>query len=226
MNKFWKKLEHYNAKLIPFAVLVLLFVIIFELFLHVENHTVEVIVHALDIVAIAIFVIDLIFLAIRAKSVRFFFKSYWLDIVAILPLGFIFTFASGFLRILVAAERVAVGQAILHESLEARKGVSALARTSGRIGRGLRIGARVVRVITKSRIFTKFHGHKHKKKLHEDIAHRKKLKVKKKVSKGKVASKKVTKKKVARKKVIKKRVTKKKVTGKSVVQRVSKSRKI
>jgi hypothetical protein len=208
MNKFWEKLEHYNAKLIPFAVVVLLFVIVFELFIHVENHTIEFIVHALDIVAIAIFVIDLIFLAIRAKSARFFFKSYWLDIVAILPLGFIFVFASGFLRVIVAGERFVIGQAILHESLEARKGVSALARTSGRIGRGLRIGARMVRVITKSRIFTKFHGHKHKKKLHEDIAHRRRLKVKKKAVKKKAVKKRV----VGKSSSVKRKVSKKRVS--------------
>ena len=79
MHDFWEKVEHYNAKLIQPALIVLLAVIIFELFIHVENHAIELIVKIADALVIAVFVIDLIFLAKKAKSVKFFFKNYWLD---------------------------------------------------------------------------------------------------------------------------------------------------
>ena len=84
MHKFWEKVENYNSKLIPPAIVVLLGVIIFELFLHIENPTVQLVVHILDGFVIAVFVIDLIFLGIKAKSTKFFFRSYWLDVIAIL----------------------------------------------------------------------------------------------------------------------------------------------
>jgi hypothetical protein len=78
-----------------------------------------------------------------------------------------------------------VGQAIAHETLEARKGVRALSRT-GKIARMIRIVARSIRVVTKSRLFRKFKAKHH-------LEHRKnnsKKKIVKKVSKKKITKKK------------------------------------
>lgn len=160
MNKFWEKIEEYNKKIIPIAIVLLLFIIIFELFLHIENHTVELLVHIADIFVIIVFVIDLIFLAIHARSVKFFFKNYWLDIIAVFPFALFFTLTTKLYSIVITTERFIITQSILHESLEARKGVSALARTQ-KFARYLRIVARLIRIITKSRLFTHF-GKKHK----------------------------------------------------------------
>ena len=62
-EEFLEKVEHYNSKLIPPALVVLLGIIIFELFLHVENETVLFLVHFADYCVITVFVIDLIFLS-------------------------------------------------------------------------------------------------------------------------------------------------------------------
>tara|TARA_Y100000310_G_C20411049_1_gene681999 strand:- start:189 stop:749 length:561 start_codon:yes stop_codon:yes gene_type:complete len=174
MNKFWEKVEHVNAKLIPYAILALLVVIILEVggnwsktiydFAH-HYHTYILI---LDYIVIGIFVVDLIFLGIKAKSVKFFFKSYWLDLLAVIPLAIGFTIASKMWRAVAAVGQVGIGQAILHETLEARKGISAIGRTQ-KVAKYIRVGARSLRVVTKSRLFQKFkhhhdrHPHIHKK---------------------------------------------------------------
>ncbi len=153
MHSFWEKVEHYNAKLIPPALVVLLAVIIFELFIHVENHAIELIVKIADALVIAVFVIDLIFLAKKAKSVKFFFKNYWLDIIAVFPFVLFFNLLESAYRIAIATERLALGQAILHETVEASKSTKVLAKS----GKVVRIGARLLRIVTKSRLFTKIH---------------------------------------------------------------------
>ncbi len=163
MHPFLEKVEHYNSKLIPFALVLLLGIIIFELFLHVENHTIELIVKIADALVIAVFVIDLIFLAKKARSMKFFFKNYWLDIIAVFPFVLFFKFAESIYRVAIATERLTLGQAILHETVEASKSTKLLTK-SGKI---VRIGARILRLITKSRLFTTvYHGRrkKHTKK--------------------------------------------------------------
>jgi hypothetical protein len=161
MHKFWKKVEKINARLILPAIILLLFVIIFELFLHIENHMVEITVAILDYIIIMIFVIDLIFLAIKAKSTRFFFKNYWLDLLAVFPFAFFLNTVGRFVR-LFSTQGLSIGQAIFHESLEVSKAAGKVEKF-GKVGKSLRIGARTMRIITKSRLFTRF---KRKKKKH------------------------------------------------------------
>ncbi len=157
MNPFLEKVERIVNKIIPYAVILLLLVIIYELFFHVENENIQLAVHIIDGIVIAIFVVDLIFLWIRSKTARFFFKNYWLDIVAIFPFGLMLDVVTKAYRAFFAIEQLGVGQAILHESLEARKGVKLLARSgeAAKYVRYVRVGARILRVVTKSRLFTK-----------------------------------------------------------------------
>lgn len=169
MPPFWEKVEHYNAKLITPALIILLGIIIYELFLHVENHTIELIIKLADAFVISVFVIDLIFLAHKAKSVKFFFKKYWLDIIAVFPFVLFFNLVNSLYRAVITTERLVLGQAILHETVEAGRGAKTLAE-SGKFARGIRIVARSLRVITKSRLFTKVH-HERRKKHTKNIRH-------------------------------------------------------
>ncbi len=159
MEEFLEKVEHYNSKLIPFALVLLLGIIIFELFVHVENHTVELIVKIADALVITVFIIDLLFLAKKAKNAKFFFKNYWLDLLAVFPFVIFFKVVESTYRIALATERLTLGQAILHETVEASKSTKILAKS----GKVVRIGARILRVVTKSRLFMKVH-HGRKKK--------------------------------------------------------------
>ncbi|MBI4152272.1 hypothetical protein HY495_01060 [Candidatus Woesearchaeota archaeon] len=169
MRKIWEKIEHYNAKLIPYALIILLGIIIFELFLHVEDELVLFFVHLLDGIVIGIFVIDLIFLGLKTKSIGGFFKHYWLDILAVFPFVLLFNLLGRIYRTLFAVEQFAVGQAIVHEGLEAEKGLKAVARGEKalkftRAARFIRIGARILRVVTKTRLFSLFNKRKRKRK--------------------------------------------------------------
>ncbi len=160
MNPFWEKVEEVNRKLILPAIVLLLFIIIYEIFFHGENHTVNFIVKILDGLVIAVFVIDLVFLGRKAKSTKFFFRNYWLDILAVFPFGLLFNLMEQIYRVLAGVERFVVGQAIVHEGLEVRKEVRFLAR-SERFGKFFRIGGRLLRVITKTRLFSRFHRWKY-----------------------------------------------------------------
>lgn len=165
MNKIiWEKIEHYNSKLIAPSIVALLIIIVMELFVHPENHTVKIIIEVMDYLVLAVFIIDLAFLAAKAKSVTFFFKNYWLDIVAIIPIALIFTVFSYFYRTFLLAERVVVSQQIMHETLEAKKGLTFLSRTE-RFSKYIKIGARLVKVIAKSHALRNIRHHTHKRKM-------------------------------------------------------------
>ncbi len=196
MNEFWKKVEHINAKTIPYAIVGLLVVIVLELFFHDFAEKYHTYVLILDYLIIGIFVIDLTFLAIKAKTVKFFFKSYWLDLLAVIPLALGITVIGKLYRAASATGKVALGQSILHESLEARKGISAIGRSTSRVAKYIRMGARSIRIVTKSRLFTQFHEKHHAAR--HGIKHKKYLRnppkiVKKKTSKAKKTRKKTSK---------------------------------
>lgn len=166
MNSFWEKVEYYNSKLIPYSLVLLCGIIIFELFTPVENERFIMFIKVLDGIIITIFVIDLAFLAQKARSFSEFLKRYWLDILAVFPFVFVFEFIGKFYRVITTTERIAVGQAILHEGLEAERGIEAATKMSkmSKAGRLIRIIARGIRLITKSRLFCwKEHHHKKRK---------------------------------------------------------------
>ncbi len=154
MKPFWEKVEHFNARLILPAIIILLGIIVVELFFHSENPTLNLIVQILDYMVIAVFVIDLIFLAIKARSTSFFFRHYWLDILAIFPFNLVFTAVNQIFKTISATEQLALGQSILHEGLEVESRSSKFART-------IRFIARPLRIITKSRLFTRFEAKHH-----------------------------------------------------------------
>ncbi len=159
MNKFWEKVEHGNTKLIPYTLVILLILIIVELFVRIENEALHFAIELIDYLIIAIFVIDLIFLAFRARSTSFFFKHYWLDLLAVFPFSLFFNLVSSVWRGLAALEELLVGQSIFHEILESEKFLekeSKLVTKGGKLAKFFRILARILRVVIKSRLFQEF----------------------------------------------------------------------
>jgi len=150
-----EKIEKINSKLILPAIVILFILILIELFFHVENEEQALAVEILDFIVIAVFVVDLIFLGIKAKSTRFFFKQYWLDLLAVFPFVLLFKLFESFARFFTAAERITVGQAIFHESLEVSK-AAARAERFAKFGRYVRVGARIIRVFSKTKLITRF----------------------------------------------------------------------
>lgn len=163
MHPFWEKTEHYNRKLIAPALILLLFIIIYELFFHAENRILELAVEIADALVIAVFAIDLVFLALRSRSIKFFFQNYWLDVLAVFPFVIFFNFINSLYRAIIVTEQLAVGQAILHETVEVGRETKVLSK-GGRVARFLRIAARLLRVVTKSRLFIKVHHRRARKR--------------------------------------------------------------
>ncbi|MBI2146458.1 hypothetical protein HYU22_03900 [Candidatus Woesearchaeota archaeon] len=155
MKEVWEKIERFNSHLITPAIIVLLGIIIVELFVHPQNETVKIIIRVLDYLVIAVFVVDLTFLAIKARSTSFFFRHYWLDLLAIFPFSLLFSVVTRAYETVLAAERLALGQSIIHEGLEANKEIEALSK-GNRAARIVRIASRLLRVIAKSRLFNMF----------------------------------------------------------------------
>lgn len=152
MKLFWRKVERWNSRLIVPALILLLVLIIAEIFIHIENALLHLVLTILDYFVIFIFVIDLVFLALKSKNARYFFKNYWLDILAVFPFSLFFSLISTLSRSVEAAERLFVGQALFHESLEAEK----LIAKEGKLIRLVRIIARGLRALTKMGSFAKF----------------------------------------------------------------------
>lgn len=166
MHPFFEKVEKINNKLIIPAIILLFFIIIFELFIHIENSTLELALEIADYFVIAVFVIDLIFLFHKAKTTKFFFQNYWLDIIAVFPFSLMFKALGEVAKIFSSLDSLVVGQAIFHETVEVSKAatkaerVSKIAEKFGKLGRYVKFGARVVRITTKTHSIIRFKRHK------------------------------------------------------------------
>ena len=133
MKKWVHKVEVIVDYIIPFAVLILLAVIIVELFFHEFAETYHLAITIIDGTVIGIFVIDLIFKWIRIRHIKPFIKECWLDIIAIFPFFLIFRVVERFLILLELSGDVKQFQMLFHEGLELRKSGSNILREGGKI---------------------------------------------------------------------------------------------
>jgi basic amino acid/polyamine antiporter, APA family len=85
---FNRKLDNLVQILIPPVVSVLFFLIIFELFFDVGKYFI--IIDIFDIFVVSLFIIDLYFRWKENPNIVYFIKNYHIDIIASLPLNFIF----------------------------------------------------------------------------------------------------------------------------------------
>jgi len=158
MNKFFKKIKLAVNKMMPFALIILFFLIVLELTLHPKDHTIKFIFEFLDAVVIELFVIDLIYSYIGSKDIRFFFKNYWLDIIAVLPFGLIFRFAESFFLIGIEAERMLIGQKMLHEVTQSEKMLKFVSELSKEV-RLLRFIPRTIDWVKNTNLYSKLHDY-------------------------------------------------------------------
>ncbi len=161
MHPFLKKVKTANSRLIPLALLFLLVIIMFS-FIPYHHPLLEMALGIADGLVITIFAIDLVFLAIHARSAKFFFHNYWLDILAVFPFGLIFKSLEAVYSGLAATERLVIGQQILHEAVEVEKEAKVLSRGE-RLAKLFRGTARGLRFISKSRLFEKLRKPKKRK---------------------------------------------------------------
>ena len=117
-----KKIEVVVDKIIPLLLVILLFVIIAELLFKEEINNYIVYIDIFDMFLIIIFSVDLMFKYSRTRKMKFFFKRYWLEIIAIFPFFLIFRLYEGFALFFGNLwEFVLPSQKIIHEGLVVEK---------------------------------------------------------------------------------------------------------
>lgn len=90
MNKKFVKLHEWSDFLIPYMLILLLFIIIIELFFEALYLEYTIYFNIIDGFIILLFLVDIAFKFKRAKTYPEFFKSSWIDIIAVLPMFLVF----------------------------------------------------------------------------------------------------------------------------------------
>ncbi len=132
--------------LIPYCVIVLMFLIVIELFFHHIAEQYHTIILILDYLIVGIFVLDLYYKYKRLKNLKLFLKKSWLDIIAVFPFFLLFrVYEEMALLIRVTTKEFRQGQSILHEAVELQKGTgrwlkeaTRLAQEAERVGKASR----------------------------------------------------------------------------------------
>lgn len=118
------KAEYTVDKIIPYLVILLLFVIIIEFFFHEIAEEYQAFISFADWLIVFVFVLDLGFKYERMRAVPKFLRKYWIEIIAVFPFFLMFRVFEeiGILLGLVrAGEGVREVQAVLHEGVELEK---------------------------------------------------------------------------------------------------------
>jgi len=152
MNNFFKKVNKIVNKVLPYTLILLLIIIIAEMFFDIQNENIILAIKISDGFIIAVFVLDLAFLYYKSKNLIFFFKNYWLDILAVLPLGLMFRVGENIFKIGAEAEKIFIGQRVLHEVAQAEKLIKFTSKLEegAKIFRFLEEFAKVFRFIPKT----------------------------------------------------------------------------
>lgn len=107
-----KRTEHIVDRLIPYCLILLLFIIVMEMFFYETAQKITLLIESLDYFVIAVFLFDLYFKFQRVRSVPKFLRKYWLDIIAVFP---VFLFVR-LIEEFSAVERVGrLSQSAIHE---------------------------------------------------------------------------------------------------------------
>jgi len=128
----WERLHDWTDRLVGPALLIILIVILFEMFLPDLAHHYHTQILVADYAAISIFVVDLGFKWKRASEWKNFLREYWLEIVAIMPGFIIFRVLDTFFVITRSAElsQDAIHLATRSERLAALAGGGELSRVA------------------------------------------------------------------------------------------------
>lgn len=151
MKKWVQHIEIFVDRSIPFALFVLFFILIGEIFFHefmVNYHTY---VQIFDWLIIAVFVSDLVFKYIRIKDIPKFLRVSWVEILAVFPFFLIFRFFDSLAGLFGVGEVAATQtQRVVHISAEVEREVGSVVREvsrTERFARFLRPMARSVRFL-------------------------------------------------------------------------------
>jgi len=141
MKRWLHRIELWVDKVIPYSLVVLLILIIGEIFFKHEFEPYSIYVSIVDGFIIFIFVIDLIFKYVRIRNFPKFFKSYWLEIIAVFPAFLVLRLVEEFIILVKLGETFeSVGetaQSAFHEIVGVEKEGKILMREVERTGQGV-----------------------------------------------------------------------------------------
>lgn len=147
MHPYLEKVEETADRLILPALLVVVVIVVLELFFTETAHHYDTWINIADLTVILIFAVDLSFKFRKAKTWEGFLKEHWLEIIAIIPLFYVFRV----IEVVRLAGTVEVGQETAHLAEGARSGRfteifrSAEATRTSRFGRFIRFFSRAPR---------------------------------------------------------------------------------
>lgn len=146
MKPWLHKIEIAVDKLIPFLLIILLFIIIGEFWFHDIIAKYRTIADGLDLFIIFVFVLDLAFKYNRIRNFPKFLRASWLDIIAIFPFFLIFRVIEGVAGVFEAGEIVTRTQKVVHVSLELEP----------EVGKALKEGEVIAKEISRTERFSRF----------------------------------------------------------------------
>ncbi len=141
MKKLYKFLELLIDRLVPFAVILLFFIIIIEFFFHDIADTYHTTINVLDYSILSIFVLDLIFKYLRIRKIDRFIKECWLDIIAVFPFFLVFRVFESFLIFTELPKEIRQFQLILHEGTQISEQSAKIIREAEEAGKISRVKA-------------------------------------------------------------------------------------
>ena len=113
MKQWVHKVEVIIDKLIPYSLVILFFVIIMEIFFSDVIEPYRLYVSIIDGFIIGLFIVDLMFKYDRAKDIEKFFRTYWLQIIALFPAFIFVRLVEEFIIILSLEESIAISQELI-----------------------------------------------------------------------------------------------------------------
>lgn len=115
--KLWMhQVEVFVDFIIPWCVLVLLFLVVMEIFFYAAVEPYSSSFHVIDFIILLVFWVDLVFKYIRVKNVPKFIHLYFMDIIAVFPFFLVFRLFESIA--FVISDSVRSGQVLFHEGLE------------------------------------------------------------------------------------------------------------
>lgn len=121
MKKWQHSLEKIVDTFIPYALAMLLLIIIIELLYRETAKQYSFLITMLDGFIVLIFFADLSFKYIRAKNIPYFLGHYWLDIMAVFPFFLVFRLFEEILLLTRFGEQFSSAQSIVHEVVTAER---------------------------------------------------------------------------------------------------------
>jgi len=133
MKKWKHTIELIVDRLIPYLVILLAVVIIIELFFEEFAEANYTLLNIVDYVIIAFFAVDLYFKYIRIRNIKSFFRTCWLDILAIFPFVLIFRVVEEVLLYFRISREVRQIQSGLHLATGIEKEAPAILKEGAKI---------------------------------------------------------------------------------------------